>query len=326
VKKVIITIAFLMLAAGSYADEIRPGYLSLEEQVNDVFAITWKQPQYKGTAPLNIQLPDNCTSQSEVSSRSIRGATVAKWMVSCPAGISGTHIAVDGLLATETDVLLQIRWSDSSNNSIILTPSKPSYLITGLTPTSEVVSSYFLFGIEHILTGTDHLLFVFALLLIVTNTRKLIVTITSFTFAHSITLAASTLNLFQLPQQPVEAAIALSIMFLAAEIVHGKRGHPGAAARWPWLIAFIFGLLHGFGFAGALAELGLPQDAIPLALIFFNLGVEAGQLLFVGSIIILGAILQKVTMSLHTEKFQTISVYIIGGLASFWMIQRVAAF
>ena len=317
---------FLLLSVGSVADEIRPGYLSLTEQPNNVFAVTFKQQQNQGTPLLKAQLPENCSDRSPISSRTIRGSTVSRWMIHCASGMKGSYISIGGLLTSQTDVLVQIHWSDESSNSTILTAAKPGFLISDVTPTAEIVASYFLFGIEHILIGTDHLLFVFALMLIVTNTRKLLVTITSFTLAHSITLAASTLNLVHLPQQPVEAVIALSIMFLAAEILHGKQGHPGLAARFPWLVAFIFGLLHGFGFAGALAELGLPQDAIPLALVFFNLGVEAGQLIFVGSIIILGLLVQRFAESLLHDRYQTVLVYLIGSLASFWMVQRIAAF
>jgi hydrogenase/urease accessory protein HupE len=171
-------------------------------------------------------------------------------------------------------------------------------------------------GVEHILLGIDHLLFVFALLLIVDGTRRLIATITAFTIAHSITLAAATLGFVQVPQQPVEAVIALSIMFLAMELVHGRRGKPGAAARWPWLVAFTFGLLHGFGFAGALAEVGLPQQAIPLALVFFNVGVELGQLLFVTAILLLAWVLRQLRMQALIEASQMVVVYAIGGVAA----------
>ena len=322
----LLVLMFTVLGNNSVADEIRPGYLSISEQSEGVYSILWKQPENQGTPPLGLQLPAICINKTKANTKSIRGALISRWMVACVGGIKGEHISIDGLASSGTDVLVQVQWLNESSNSARLTPSSNVYQVPATTESWEIVTSYFLFGVEHILVGADHLLFVFALLLIVTSTRRLIITITSFTLAHSITLAASTLNLVSLPQQPIEASIALSIMFLAAEIIHTQRGHPGAAARWPWLIAFTFGLLHGFGFAGALSELGLPENAIPLALIFFNVGVEAGQLIFVGGVIILGSLIRRFTEPSLIQQSQAIVVYGIGALASFWMIERVAAF
>lgn len=166
----------------------------------------------------------------------------------------------------------------------------------------------------------------FALLLIVGNKRRLLWTITAFTIAHSLTLAGATLGFVYVPQQPVEAVIALSILFLAMEIVHDKNGNPGIAAKWPWLVAFIFGLLHGFGFAGALAEVGLPQQAIPLALVFFNVGVELGQLLFVAIVVLLGWLLQKLKQPKILDWGETVAVYSIGSFSSFWLFERISVF
>ena len=172
----------------------------------------------------------------------------------------------------------------------------------------------------------DHLLFVFALLLIVNKKRRLLWTITAFTVAHSLTLAGATLGFVHIPQQPVEAVIALSILFLAVECIHGKHGIPGAAHKWPWLVAFIFGLLHGFGFAGALAEVGLPQQAIPLALIFFNIGVELGQVFFVITVVMLTWIIHQLKWSKLLDWAETATIYSIGGLSTFWLLERVSAF
>src|SRR6185503_6389412 len=149
----------------------------------------------------------------------------------------------------------------------------------------EVVRTYTILGIEHILTGFDHLLYVFAMLVLVSGWRRIVVTMSAFTATHSLTLTAATLGWVQVPQPPVEACIALSIIFVAREIVQARRGRPGLTARWPWVVAFIFGLMHGFGFAGALAQVGLPTGAIPTALLFFNVGVELGQLIFVASVL-----------------------------------------
>jgi hypothetical protein len=178
-------------------------------------------------------------------------------------------------------------------------------------------------GVEDILLGFDHLLFVLALLLLVPNTRMLVWTITSFTLAHSVTLALATMGWVHMPQKPIEAVIALSILFVAMEIVHWKQGKPGITRRWPWLVAFTFGLLHGFGFAGALTEIGLPEHAIPLALLFFNLGVEAGQLMFIAAVLLLWAGLKRMTWP---DWAWRVPVYAIGSLAAFWTIDRITGF
>ena len=191
--------------------------------------------------------------------------------------------------------------------------------------TAEVAWTYIVLGVEHILGGVDHLLFVLALLLIVRGGRRILVTITAFTVAHSITLVAATLGWVHVPGPPVEAMIALSIVFVAAEIVQGLRGNPGLTARAPWLVAFSFGLLHGFGFAGALAEVGLPQNAIPIALFAFNVGVELGQLIFVGVALVVRAVLTRLPLP-RRPWLPYVAPYSIGAIAMFWVVQRVESF
>jgi hydrogenase/urease accessory protein HupE len=192
-----------------------------------------------------------------------------------------------------------------------------------------VVRTYTILGIEHILSGFDHLLFVLALVLLVQGTRRLLATITAFTAAHSLTLAGATLGWVHVPGPPVEASIALSIVFVASEIVHTRQGRYSVTQHYPWVVAFTFGLLHGFGFAGALAEVGLPQSSIPIALLFFNVGVEIGQLMFVGAALIVIAVgwraAQRLRLS-QTAWLWRIAPYAIGGLASLWLVERVAAF
>ena len=185
---------------------------------------------------------------------------------------------------------------------------------------------YTLLGIEHILVGIDHLLFVLALLLLVRGWRRVLITITAFTGAHSITLAAATLGWVRVPQSPVEAVIALSIVLVAAEIVHRERGKSSLAQQWPWAIAFTFGLLHGFGFAGALNEIGLPQQAIPLALLFFNIGVEIGQILFIVAVYLAWVLAKRLIVRLPGPITNYGPAYVIGTLAAFWTIQRIAGF
>ncbi len=318
---------FFSWSMGVDADEIRPGYLQLKEIDSNVFSVVWKVPA-KGDKKLGLEviLPVNCKDKVSANVELINNAYIQRWIIACEGGLLNKEISVSGLTTTSTDVLLHLEFNDGQSQTAHLTPANPAYQVPVESTALQVVTTYTGLGIKHILLGVDHLLFVFALLLIVKGKRRLITTITAFTVAHSITLAAATMGFVQVPQQPVEAVIALSILFLAMELVHGRRGHPGAAARWPWLVAFIFGLLHGFGFAGALAEVGLPQQAIPLALIFFNIGVEMGQLLFVAGVLLLGWLLHYLKEPGILERAETVAIYSIGGLASFWLIERVSAF
>lgn len=317
----------IWLADFSPADEIRPGYLEIRETSPDVYSVLWKVPA-KGTRKLGLdaQLPANCENKSQTDAQLINAAYIQRWVIACDGGLVDQQLAVAGLESTNTDVLLRLEFNNGISQSVLLTPSNPSFRVPAEASAGQVIGTYTWLGIGHILMGVDHLLFVFALLIIVNGKRRLLWTITAFTLAHSITLAGATLGLLYVPQQPVEAVIALSILFLAMEIVHGKRGHPGAAARWPWLVAFIFGLLHGFGFAGALAEVGLPQQAIPLALVFFNVGVELGQLMFVAFVLSAAWALHRLKRPTLVDRLESMTIFMIGGLSSFWLIERVAAF
>jgi len=256
----------------------------------------------------------------------VNNAYIQHWMIACDKGLLEQTIAISGLATTNTDVLLRLEFINGTSQSVLLTPSKNTFDVPAEASSFQIIATYTWLGITHILQGLDHLLFVFALLLIVASKRQLLWTITAFTLAHSITLAGATLGLVYVPQQPVEAVIALSILFLAMEIIHTKRGRPGAASRWPWLVAFIFGLLHGFGFAGALAEVGLPQQAIPIALIFFNVGVEIGQLFFVSIVLLTGWALHRLKQPVLVARGETAAIYVIGGLSSFWLFERISSF
>ena len=237
----------------------------------------------------------------------------------------GQTLRIAGLETTLTDTLVRMAFADGSTWVQRLTPQQPATVIPVLPGTWEVAGTYLGLGIEHILTGIDHLLFVLALLLLTTGTWRLLKTVTAFTVAHSITLALATLGLAHVPSKPVEAVIALSIVFVAAEILHARRGRIGLAARMPWIVAFTFGLLHGFGFAGALSEVGLPAGQIPVALLFFNLGVEAGQLLFIAAVLALVAGARRVRVA-WPRWAELVPPYAIGSVAMVWVIQRVIAF
>lgn len=326
-RQIAIALLLFCLNGTSFADEIRPGYLQLKETGPDVFSVIWKIPA-KGDKKLglDVALPANCRDQTRPNIQLLNSAYIQRWIVACDEGLVDKEISISGLKMTNTDVLLHMEFSDGRSESAHLTPTRHSYRIPASSSSLQIAMTYTWLGIEHILLGIDHLLFVFALLLIVQEWRRLVATITAFTIAHSITLAVATLGFVYVPQQPVEAVIALSILFLAMELVHGKQGRPGAAAQWPWLIAFIFGLLHGFGFAGALAEVGLPQQSIPLALVFFNVGVESGQLIFITMVLLLGWVLHRLNQPKLLGLAETAAIYIIGSLSSFWLFERISAY
>jgi len=327
-RKILITI-FMLIAVGgqAVADEIRPGYLELSTTDGKAYSVKWKVPM-KGDMVLSLKpvLPDACTERTPPSSMRTGGAMITRWSVICPDGINEGHIRIDGLETTSTDVLVRIVRQDGITQMVRLTPDETGFVVERESSSLDVIQVYTALGIEHILGGVDHLLFVFALLLIVTNWRRLVGTITAFTLAHSITLAAATLGYVHVAQAPVEAVIALSILFLATEIIHNRQGRPGMAKRFPWLVAFIFGLLHGFGFAGALAEIGLPEQSIPLALLFFNVGVELGQLLFVLAVVAAGWVLRRLVAQKILQGGEVAASYLIGGLSAFWLIDRTYSF
>ena len=229
---------YIVSITASFADEIRPGYLELKENTSNIFSVLWKVPA-KGDKKLSLhaQLPDNCIDKTRATTQLVNASYIQRWMIVCEDGLQNKTVSITGLDMTNTDVLLHLEFINGISHTAQLTPSNRFYNIPAEASTLQIIKTYTWLGIEHILLGFDHLLFVFALLLIVNNNRRLLLTITAFTIAHSITLAGATLGFVHIPQQPVEAIIALSILFLAMEIVHGKNGRPGAAARWPWLIA-----------------------------------------------------------------------------------------
>jgi hydrogenase/urease accessory protein HupE len=317
--------ALLLVAAPTFAHEVRPAYLELRETAPGIFEVLFKTPM-RGDArlALDVDFSGPIERLSPVVSRLTDNAMVQTWRMSASEPLGRQEIRIQGLASTMTDALVRVTFADGGEWIERLTPGAPGAKIPGQSGWAVAVT-YFKLGVEHILFGFDHLLFVLALLLIAPNTRQLVMAITAFTIAHSITLAAATLGLVTVPPPPVEAAIALSIAFVALEIVRAREGEPGIAGRAPWVVAFAFGLLHGFGFAGALSEIGLPAGHIPAALLFFNLGVEAGQLLFVAFVLGLAAIFRRGKEPLpHWAGLAP--PYLIGSLAMFWVIQRVTMF
>lgn len=327
-QKFILGILLLSIfTAHSIADEIRMAYFEFTQNKENSFEAVFKIPTKAGKKlGLTVEFPSSCKNSSQVTTQLVNNAYLSSWSLKCDESIVSKNIVFEGLKAANTDLLMQIKLLNGISQTVLISKDKPVYTVPQEESSFQIVSTYTLLGIVHILEGFDHLLFVFALLLIAKNLRQLIWTITAFTLAHSITLAGVTFGYLRLPQQPVEAIIALSIIFLAMEVMHQKRGIEGIASRFPWIVSFTFGLLHGFGFAGALAEIGLPQQAVPLALLFFNAGVEIGQLLFVSAVILIGIVLRRVSPPLLIEKARVLIVYAIGSLASFWFIERVSGF
>ena len=325
----LLIVHLLLFGTSVHADVFRPAYLQLKQLDAETFDVMWKVPALDAQTTLKVK-PAFPAGTQEVGLRTsiyAMGAAVQRWRVHIPGGLEGKPIELTDLALTGLEVLVRVERADGTEQVERVLAVRPRFTLRPSPGTVEVIGTYTRLGIEHILTGADHLLFVLALVLIVRSRRQLLITITAFTIAHSITLALATLNLVRIPGLPVEATIALSIVFVASEIVRLRRGREGLAARKPWVIAFAFGLLHGLGFAGALAEIGLPQNAISLALLFFNVGVEIGQLIFVVAVLAAAAIAHRLIRR-HTEPRWTkvMLAYLIGSVASFWVFERIAAF
>jgi len=322
----------LLLALAAFpavikADEISPALLELTEREGGWVDVTWKIPtkQDRGLG-LTPVLPEFLEPMGPPSARRTAGngyVEFSSYRSSQP--LNGATLAIEGLGTIQTDVLVQVALADGSRHSAILRPGQTSYTIPAQVTRTELAVSYWQMGTIHILEGADHLLFLLVLLLIINGLWPLIKTVTAFTIAHSLTLALATLGLVNIPPAPTEAVISLSILLLAVEAVRKYQGELTLAERYPWLIAFTFGLVHGLGFAGALSEIGVPQNDVPLALVMFNLGVETGQVMFVVGVSLALAGLHR----LHNKSvnlFFRATPYAIGGLAAFWTIQRIDSF
>jgi hypothetical protein len=330
-RALLLFVFFATFASGVVAHEVRPAYLELRQTGPDTYDAFWKVPGQGENLRLGlyVELPTGSMNVTEPRAAMVNNAFTERWRVKRPGGLTGGTIHIAGLTATMTDVLVRLERLDGSAQVTRLTPSAPSFVVEAAPRAIQVAVTYLILGVEHILLGIDHLLFVLALLILVKGTGRLTATVTAFTVAHSLTLAGATLGFVHVPGPPVEAAIALSIVFVASEIMHRHQGRTGLTERFPWLVAFSFGLLHGFGFAGALSEVGLPQAAIPVALLFFNVGVELGQLLFIASVLVVIALARQVIRCSGAEQpiwAWRIPPYAIGSVAMFWVIQRIADF
>jgi hydrogenase/urease accessory protein HupE len=316
---------FLLGASRSApAHEARPGYLELKETAPGTYRVLWKQPA-RGEMFLHLDpvFPESCSFHSVQGTEMTPGALLTRGTMTCPGGLAGKTFRVDGLEATLTDVLVRVHHADGRAETHLLHPVSPSVTFGAATSTTQRAAAYLRIGIQHILLGVDHLLFVLGLLLIVSDRWMLVKTITSFTLAHSITLAIATLGYASAPLPPLNAAIALSILFLGPEIVRVWRGETSFTIRHPWVVAFAFGLLHGFGFASGLTAMGLPKAEIPLALLLFNVGVEVGQISFVVLVLLLERAFR--TLEIRWPRWvKALPGYAVGSLGAYWTIQRTA--
>jgi hydrogenase/urease accessory protein HupE len=326
----------VLVAQPARSDELRPGYLELRQTAPETYNLLFKIPARGEDLRLAVylKLPEGTRDVGLPRASFGDGAYVERRTIRRDGGLAGHAITIEGLSATSTDVLVRVESLAGVLQTERLSPTRTAFVVQAAPGAGEVAATYLGLGVEHILFGFDHLLFVLALVILVRDWRRVAVTVTAFTLAHSITLAVATLGFVNVPAPPVEATIALSIMLVAVEILNARHGRPSFTERLPWLVAFSFGLLHGFGFAGALAEVGLPQHAIPVALFFFNIGVEVGQLIFVAAVLSLICLLRYAAMQLAEvalverafDRLDGTIAYGIGGVAAYWLIERTTAF
>ncbi|WP_129780864.1 HupE/UreJ family protein [Peristeroidobacter soli] len=322
---VILAIPFAVLViagAPASAHEIRPAFLQIREIEQSTYDVLWKTPaQGDMRLALDAVMPPQCRDLGATRATLVDAAAIEHRRIVCEGGISGRQIAFENLASTLTDVIVRFEPLAGSPKTLRVNGATPFIEIPARQSMGELAGEYFRFGVEHICFGFDHLLFVLCLLMLVADRKRLLSAITAFTVAHTITLAGTTFGWLRLASAPVEACIALSIAFVAAEVIKTRAGRPSSTQLRPEIAAFGFGLLHGFGFASALHDIGLPDDALPLALVSFNLGVEAGQIAFVAVVLALTWLWRRYARQLPASLYR-VPAYMAGVTASFWFIER----
>jgi hydrogenase/urease accessory protein HupE len=318
----LLPIALLLFTMPVKADELRPGYLEFTQRTAQDWRLVWKAPMKGGITPATTPvLPNGCSQVGTVDRAVVSQSVVSTSQWRCTQPVAGQIIGLANMNSSQTDVLVRVAPLDQPVQALRLTAAGPRSEIKARPDGWQVARTYFVVGIEHIVFGYDHLLFVVALVLLLRGGWTVVKAVTAFTVAHSITLVSTTLGLWGLPQRPVESVIALSIIFLAVEIAKQVPGTTRLSERVPWVVAFLFGLLHGFGFAGALKEIGLPEDDVPTALLTFNLGVEIGQLAIVIATLALLMTGQRLAPWFVRPAVRA-ATFGIGITASFWFIER----
>ena len=315
----------LLSAVLASAHEARPAYLELRETAPGQFTVLWRTPVLAGMRlPVALALPDDVKNLREPSVEELADSQVERrWVDAGSNALMGKRVEFPGLQLTITDVVVHVEMLDGRKWTTIVHPAQPWVELAGAQSTLGVMGTYIIQGIRHILFGADHMLFVLGLLLIVKDRWMLLKTVTAFTVAHSLTLAVATLGYAAVPVVPLNVAIALSILFLGPEIVRSWRGETSFTIGHPWVVAFLFGLLHGFGFASALTSAGLPRHELPLALVSFNVGVELGQLGFIGLILALERSFRILEIR-WPRWVEVLPGYAVGSLGAFWTVQRVS--
>jgi hydrogenase/urease accessory protein HupE len=319
----VLYVLVLAFPASAAAHPLAPSLLEIRETAGGRAAVLWKMPLQRpaGADPRPV-LPAACRPAGLGRATVEETALVTRWTVDCgPAGLAGAEIGVEGLAAVRSDVLLRVTRADGSSVRAVLRAEASVFRLPRAQRPLDVAGGYLALGIEHLLTGADHLLFLLGLMLLVRERRRLLATVTAFTLGHSVTLSLAALGIVHIPSAPAEAAIALSILVLAVELA---RDRPGALSRRPWAMAAAFGLLHGLGFAGALAEIGLPAREIPLALVSFNTGIELGQITFLIAVAAVLWLARPAARRLPVWS-AAVPVYLIGTLAAYWFFERLAA-
>lgn len=318
--------AVWIAAASASAHPLAPALLELDEKVDGTVDVVWKTSALKVPgSEVKPVLPADCPLVGTPRIDEGGDSVTAYWTVDCaPAGLVGRSVFVEDLDVTKTDVLLRLSLADGRSMNFVLRATEPSIVIPEKASPLDVAIDYARLGVEHILGGPDHLLFVFGLVLLVPHLRTLIKTVTAFTVGHSVTLTLAVLGFVTYPTGLIELLIAISVFLLAVELARDESSPPGLMRRFPWMVAGLFGLLHGLGFAGALSEVGLPSDEIPLALFTFNVGIELGQLAFVVVVVAARSMLRNAADA-APDWVRQAPLYIMGSLAAFWCFERAAS-
>jgi HupE / UreJ protein len=320
-RRWIVAVFLLLGGAAAHAHKFAPSLLVMSERAANEFSVTWKTPRFSATpVPLEPVLPSVCVALSASRPEVEDTGVTLSWTVRCAQPLRGQTIRVTGLAENQGMALLRIEWANGDIQQGALNATQASFAVPEQAGGWRIALDYLRLGVHHILGGTDHLLFVLGLMLLVSGTRPLIVTITAFTIGHSVTLALASLGVLRYPVALIEFLIAFSIFVIAVELTRSNAG-AHALRRRPWLAALGFGLLHGMGFAGALMETGLPEHAIPLALLFFNIGIELGQLLFVAAVLLCGVLWRRIAPD-EWAWLRWVPVYAIGIGSAYWCIER----